>query len=468
MPNLPASLINTTRSLDVVPFIGSGFSQASGMASWDEIVSVLKRHIGDSQGQIGDVDLDSFDAPDAFVGMTGNRRHLNSLLEEAVGRGFEPNSLHHLLAEVPFRTCLTSNWDSLLEESLRRSRRVNVVFDDETAHSWRESQATQVVKLHGTIQTPQSIVFGLGGYSRLYQQPSTLMSLVRTLIATRPILSIGFGMRDPFLKSLFQSADRESGREHFVVVSTAHVAQLRRQYYTDLGLTVIEVEPSEGDSYGIGSFLKELRFHTFTEAKNRLDRTLLLVRETDRMSQYLGSERVVRARASMGPLALPETNELNVFGSQEVYEVETRILASVLGFLRSKRSILRLICCPIDGGDHALRKGYSIQGYRARLKAFVARVQDLGLSVELVMTGRPSDINDWIVGDLSLIESRKSSTLEGRLYEYARLETDPNIVGAAIRRFDDEFRALSASNGGVLESKRLFLEAAKKECAVVD
>jgi SIR2-like domain len=446
-----------------VPLVGSGLSQASGIASWDEIVRVVKKFTADSSSTVNEVDLDQFEAPDAFVGLTGSRQNLSSLLEEAVGRGFQPNPLHSLLAGIPFRTCLTTNWDSLLEDSLRASRRVNVIFDDRTARSWRESQAHQVIKLHGSIHAPDSIVFGGNDYARLYQQPSVLMSLVRTLIATRPILAIGFGMRDPFLKSLLRSVAGDQGREHFVVVSESHVDSTRRQYLDSFGLTVIRTQPSEGDPYGIGSFLKELRLRTYTEASTRVERTALLIRETERMQHYLGSEKVVRARASMGPLAVPETNELNVFGGNDIYEVENKLLDTVLQFVESKRGRLRLICCPLDGGDHAARKGYSIGAYNARLKAFAKRVRQMGPSVEVVTTTRPSDINDWIVGDLSLVESRKSLTKEGRLYEYARLETDPNVVSASIRRFDEEFDRLAAAAGGVDESRRRFLELASQE-----
>src|SRR5262249_26881279 len=340
------------------------------------------------------------------------------------GRGFQPNSLHKLLADIPFRTCLTTNWDSLLEDSLSIMRRVNVIFDGDTARTWRESQATQIIKFHGTIQAPKSIVFGLSDYSRLYQQPSVLMSLVRTDIATRPILSLGFGMRDPFLKSIFHAVGNEGRGEHFVVVSKAHVDRVRRQYLEDLGLVVIEMESSIDDPYGLGVFLRELRLQTYTEARNRIDRMNLLVRETNKLQLYLGADKTVRVRASMGPLAFPETNELNVFGGDDVYHVQSKLLDILLEFISTKRGKLRLICSPLDGGKHSASKGYSIEAHRARLRALVKWVNQLGPSVELVMTSRPSDINDWIVADMSLIESRKSQTKDGRLYEYARLEVN--------------------------------------------
>lgn len=447
----------------MVPLVGSGLSQASGMASWDEIISVLKRLMAaDSTLNISSIDLDTFEAPDAYRSISGHQS-LVALIEEAVGRGFKPNSLHALLADIPFRTCLTTNWDSLLEDSLIEARRVNVIFDDDTARTWRESQANQIIKFHGTIQSPKSIVFGLSDYSRLYQQPSILMSLVRTLLATRPILSLGFGMRDPFLKSIFHAVGNDVRHEHFIVVSNTHVDKLRRRYLEELGLVVIEVDSSADDPYGLGLFLKELRLKTYTEARNRIDRMYMILRETSRLQLYLGADRCVRVRASMGPLAFPDTNDLNAFGGNEVYQIQSKLLDVLLEFISIKRGKLRLICSPLDGGEHSARKGYSIEAHRARLRALVKWVDQLENSIELVMTSRPSDLNDFIVADMSLIESRKSYTKDGRLYEYARLEVNPNAVSTSVRRFDEEFDNIAAISGGVDESRKRFLKLAQQE-----
>lgn len=460
---IPSSLIAATRNGDIVPLIGSGLSQASGMTSWDEIVSTLRKLIRGSGRFGGPVDLDAFETPDAFRRRFkggGYSKELSQIIEEAVGRGFKPNALHRLLSDMPFRTFLTTNWDSLLEDALSTARRVNVIFGDESARNWRESQATQIIKFHGTHDVPSSLVFGLSDYSRLYQKPSLLMSLVRTLISTRPVLSLGFGMRDPFVKSLFHAVGDEVGSEHFVVVSEVHVKKARRDYLEEVGLTVVETKASAKDPFGLESFLKHLWQQTYVEARNRVDRTGLLVRETRRLEHYLGHDRTVRARAAMGPLAVPETN---VFGSVEVYNMEKKLLETVLEMVGKKRGKFRLICCPLDGGAHSARKGYSAEAHRARLKAFVKWAQHLGSAIEIVMADRPSDMNDWIVADMALIESRKSVSKDGRLYNYGRLEVSPNVVSASVRRFDEEFESLASRAGGVDAAKARFFKLAEGE-----
>lgn len=455
---LPASLIAATRSGDVVPLVGSGLSQASGMASWDRVVDVLKQRLMD-----GGADVDTFEAPDLAKSL--DHRGLTALLEEAVGRGFSPNRSHELLSDIPFRTCLTTNWDVLIETALAVTRRVNVIHDDVSARRWRESEATQVVKFHGSITSPGSIVFGLSDYARLYLEPSILMSLVRTIVATRPLLSIGFGMRDPFLKSLLTVVEPADGPEHFVVVPQGALDDFRQRYLGDLGLTIVEIPASDADRYGIESFLEALWRETYIEARTRLDRTNLLIRETGRLRLYLGSDKVIRARASLGPLAVPDTNDEDVFGGDEVFEMERRLLETVIEVVSTGSATLRLICAPLDGGAHAAAKGYSTAAHRARVAAAVHWMRELDQKVEVAVTPRATEINDWIVGDMAMIESRKSLTSGGRLYEYARLETSPNGVGAAVRRFDEEFFGLAARDGGVRDSTARYLASADAESA---
>lgn len=455
---IPHNLISATRSGEVVPLIGSGISQASGMASWDNLIEALKSIIQKSTGELVSPDIDVFDTPDIF----GRHQDLISILTESFGDGFKPNKLHDLLSSIPFKTLLTTNWDILIEESLRTvSKKVNAIYNEETARTWREPEAIQIIKFHGSIHVPSSVVAGLKNYSSRYHNQSVLMDLVRTVIATRPILSIGFGMKDPFVKSLLQAVSSKTGPEHYIVIPDFE-SKSRKSVLENMNLIVIEAPTSKDDPFGVESFLGDLWKNTYTEAKNRIDRTGLLIRETDRLETYLGADKNIRVRASMGPLAVPDNNELDVFGGEDVYATEVKLLESVKNAIKKKNGKIKLICCPLDGGQHSSRKGYSLEGHKARLKAFMKWVNELGSNVELVTTSRPSDINDWIVSTFSLVESRKH-TKEGRLYQYARLEVNSNIVSSTVKRFDEEFEMIASQNGGIDECKKQFLELAQKE-----
>lgn len=457
--NIPKSLIDSTRFGDLVPLIGSGVSQASGIASWDRLIEALKEFLIDS-GEVDSIDdFDMFETPDAYLSNSSRKNEFISFLDESIRKGFKPNNLHTLLSKIPFKTYLTTNWDSLIEDELCKTQNANIIFDDKTATSWREALATQIIKFHGTIKNPESIVFGFRSYVELYRKSSTLINLIRTIIATRPILFIGFGMKDLFFKDLLSTIEKNN--EHFVILPEKDIN--RKGYLEKQNLSVIITPSTDLDPYGITTFLNDLWSNTYNVAKNRIERTNLLIRETKRLNQYLGSDKTIRVRASMGPFAVPDTNDLDIFGGEDIYNIEKALLNTVLETLQKSKGKIKIICSPLDGGENSFKKGYTKEAHLERLKACIRWTEFLGDKIEIAITPRASDINDWIVSTFALIESRKSNTVEGRLYQYGQLDVNVNSVLTTVNRFDEDFQNIVNNVGGVELARKEFIRIAKLE-----
>jgi hypothetical protein len=443
----------------LILLIGSGISQPSGIASWNKIIDVIKQYLIESGEITSPSDLDMYQAPDAYFGKCSKKNEFHDFLIETVDFGFKPNQLHEILAKIPFKSILTTNWDTLIEKELLKSQKINTIYNDFTATRWKETMAKQVIKFHGTVDVPESVIFGLGSFENFYTKSSTLMDLLRTIFATRPILFLGFGMGDSFFKTLLSSITKHN--EQYIVISDKQIAkkeELKRQ-----NLTVIVSKTDNSDPYGMYGFLRELWENTYVTGRNRIERTKLLIRETKRLKTYLGSDKTIRVRASLGPLAVPANNDLNVFGCSEVYKHEKELLETVIDVLNTNNGRkMKIICCPLDGGEHALKKGYSKEAYKERLQSMLHWIEHLGEKIEVVFTNRPSDINDWMVSKLAIIESRKSNTKESRLYEYGQLNFNANTVLEHIERFDEEFNNLVATFGGIDNAKKEFITKARE------
>lgn len=407
-----------------------------------------------------EVDFDTFDTPDAFREATGRAGDLARILDEAFGDGYRPNQLHTFLSMLPIGTCLTTNWDGLLEREFRRTRRVHVIADDRSARLWRESEALQVVKFHGSLHVPESIVFGLRDYARFYMQSLILMSLVRTIIASRPLLLVGFSASDIFVKALLQSVQSMGSRDHFIALPRGSFDAQQSRLLESLGLSIVDLETTPSDPYGLHGFLSALASEASLEAYGRVNRTRLLIRETRRLDLYLGADLTLRIRAALGPLAVPDHDRVDVFGDPDVLRVEQDLARAVEDFLIHKRARVRMICAPLGDADTAAGKGYTSEAYAARLHAFAERVGNLGDRVEVVFAPRSSDQNDWIAADQSITESRKPAASDGRLYDYGCVSIDSGFVRSSIRRFDDEFYALLSASGGMEANRNALVDAA--------
>lgn len=461
---IPDELVARVKSRQAVPLIGAGFSRASGIVAWTELVDRLRSYVGDWLGRpITEEELDLFETPLLYTQLTRTRQPLYDVLDQAVGEGFEPTALHRLLAQLPVSSILTTNWDRLIEAALQGEERpTNVIYDDPGIARWNEARAVQVVKMHGSIDSHGSIVFSEDDYQRLYTSDSLMLNLVRTLLATRSIFAVGFSMSDTYVKMLFSHVARlagATGNPHYVVVPDSDSSELRVQYLNAAGFRIIGVPISSDDPYGSETFMRELHAQTYSYAMDRVARTRLIHRETAALRDYLGSERVIRVRATMGPLACPPHLDSDLqramFGSEESYEAERELRELCLELARERRVKLRLIATP-RAADFVKDKGWPTEAYEARLAALIEAARELGDRLEAVEPVRTSDANDWAVADFALIESRKKDPNNQRLFDSAELETDRDRIRRANRAFDEEFAAL-ADRAGDLDKARTAL-----------
>jgi len=463
---IPDELVARVKSRQAVPFVGAGFSRASGIVGWDQLVERLRSYVSDWLGRpVSEDELDLFETPLLYTHVTRTRQPLYDVLDQAVGEGFDPNALHRLLAQMPVSSILTTNWDRLLETALRsEGRPVNVIHDDTRIAGWNEARAVQVIKMHGSIDAHESIVFGEDDYQRLYTSDSLMLNLVRTLLATRSVFAVGFSMSDTYVKMLFSHVARlagATGNPHYVVVPERDGSELRVQYLNAAGFRVIPAPTSPKDPYGTETFIRELHAQSYSYATDRVARTRLIHRETATLREYLGSDRVIRVRATMGPLACPpdlaKDFQRIMFGSEESYEAERELRELCLELARERGVNLRIIATP-HAADFVQQKGWPREAYDARLEALVTAARELGDQLEFAEAVRPSDANDWAVADFALIESRKKDPENQRLYDSAELETDRDRIRRANRAFDEEFAALVDRGGGSAKIRAALLQ----------
>jgi len=444
---IPGSVIDATRDGSLVLLVGSGLSIAAGMASWDEVATVLREHASVGRDDFEGV-FDTLETPDA-VRRSIPQATYERILREAYGDQYAPTEQHRIIAQLPFRTILTTNFDSLLERANSGQGASSItIAEDSDVPRWQESAGRQVVKFHGTIERPSTLVFGERSYAELYQSNGLMMSLLRTLFATRPILFVGFGFRDPFVKALLSSvhqvANKPGQRSHFVLVRRD---EGRAGYYQDLGLIPVVTDVSDDDPFGTTHFLQELSAAAAMEANGRVNRTNLLLRETERLRNYLGPDRKLRVRAALGPLTVPSDPSLDIFGDAEVAAMEARLRDATVSFVE-RNGRVDLLCNPVDDLAHAAGKGYSTGAYAARISTFVDYLERFPESLRVAMSERATDANEWIAADRAVVTSAKGPDKDGRLYTYGRVDVEPQVVRQSIRRFDSDFADAFLRSGG--------------------
>jgi SIR2-like domain len=143
----------------------------------------------------------------------------NRLIREAVSRiekfsvPGEDNTFATMfgdeLAEIPyFNRFVTTNWDPFLERSLEIL--IPMVEDRDVAF-W-DDRKRQVLKVHGCITRPYSIVATKTDYDSCLKRNPLIFNKLKDLMATKTFIFIGYSLRDADFRQVWEGITRSLGR----------------------------------------------------------------------------------------------------------------------------------------------------------------------------------------------------------------------------------------------------------------
>ena len=214
-----------------VAFVGAGFSAAAGLPSWPTLLQRLSERSGVDGGHEGAHlralllrgDAHSFDQAAQFLeGRLGRSRFINEL-HACLGQVHENETIARrldLLAGIPFRAILTTNFDGLLQGSLPEAASYARVLRGTARSPWselfsnlgdrqhRRPDPDFVVKLHGDLAVDhadparKTVVFTRRDYRRrLYEEPGYI-EFLHAVMASYTVLYMGFSFTDAYLNEL--------------------------------------------------------------------------------------------------------------------------------------------------------------------------------------------------------------------------------------------------------------------------
>lgn len=234
---------------DSVLFVGSGVSAWSGLPSWTKLMeelaeflltkghdpSLIKREVarGDLL-QAASYGFDKLTPP-----QIGEFIRLACRLGKA-----KPHEIHKKLVTLGPRCFITTNYDHLLEESFREwqndkyFRKVTNRQLTETAEIVGARSIDFLFKLHGDAEDADSIILTREQYRALAigGELHYALETVQMLQASRPIVYVGFGLRDPdflYVRDLLANTYKGGVRDHYAImadISATEADYWRRNY----------------------------------------------------------------------------------------------------------------------------------------------------------------------------------------------------------------------------------------------
>lgn len=264
--HLPPGLVRELRQGQVAVFVGAGTSIEAGLPTWTELVDHLAEDLGLLDASAGGkVRYSQLSAVPQYYENRFGRKSLTERIRDLLPRkGVRPSVSHQLLADLPCDLFYTTNFDVLLEAALEASGRDFATIsteEDAKDHSGRDQ--CQVRKIHGSIDTANSLVITRDDFLRYDARHPHISERLRTDLATTTFLFVGYSLDDPDFSLLYDRvflALAPFERRHYITVFDANehqVEDLRRR-----GLEVIKLNDWNDSASvahdGLQTFLRQL------------------------------------------------------------------------------------------------------------------------------------------------------------------------------------------------------------------
>lgn len=176
----------------LVVFMGAGVSAAAGLPMWGELLDQLAVTAGfapeerEQLARIASIDRAQLIArrmgSDTFKSVVSEQLQVHDRVAVA----------HALLAGLPVREFITTNYDDCFERAAASTGRPVAVLPYAPASGSRR----WLLKMHGCVTTPDDIVLTREDYVRYGERSAALAGIVQAMLITRHMLFVGFSLDD--------------------------------------------------------------------------------------------------------------------------------------------------------------------------------------------------------------------------------------------------------------------------------
>lgn len=211
LPDVPAELSAAGAEGHLVVLVGAGASYGAGLPSWDGLLAeLLELAIQETKDPVQRTELEGarrewagWDAQTkgTLLGQAlGDGRLREAISDRMRAPGAEPTAMHRALATLlPGTAFVTTNYDQLLEAAIeaRTGERPKVVLLTDI-DGLRDFKVGQVLKLHGDLEAPETIVLRGEDYFQVgHRAPMAWKDRLKTLLQPPwRLLLVGYGYGD--------------------------------------------------------------------------------------------------------------------------------------------------------------------------------------------------------------------------------------------------------------------------------
>tara|TARA_R110002096_G_scaffold12994_2_gene46443 strand:+ start:1165 stop:2031 length:867 start_codon:yes stop_codon:yes gene_type:complete len=162
---------------------------------------------------------------------------------------YSASDLHDKIFRLDQRVTLSLNLDNIYETFVQRQTggmvQVKRFFDSDVFKFLRD-EAYFVIKVHGTIEAPNQIIFTQQEYSKARTQNALFYHALDACILSHTFLFIGCGVSDPDFNLILENQNFRfpDAQPHYIVTSSKTSQDLEQSLRKNRNLKCIKYDPS--------------------------------------------------------------------------------------------------------------------------------------------------------------------------------------------------------------------------------
>lgn len=203
---------------DAAIFAGAGLSVGAGYVDWRGLLKDIAKDIGLEV----DKESDLISLAQFHVNERGGRGGLNQKIIEEFTEKAELSENHKMLARLPIRTFWTTNYDSLLEDSISDAlKRVDVKHTPSQLANPLYKREVVVYKMHGDAKHPQQAILTKDDYEQYHKKNEGFITTLSSDLISKTFLFIGFSFTDPNLDYVLSRVKLfldNNSRPHYCII----------------------------------------------------------------------------------------------------------------------------------------------------------------------------------------------------------------------------------------------------------
>jgi hypothetical protein len=210
--------VNDLVENNVAIFAGAGMSKEAGFVDWRELLYDIAKELRLSV----DKEHDLLSLAQFHVNENRSRSGIIKKILLEFSQQAEPTETHRLLARLPITTYWTTNYDTLIEDTLKSENKVvDVKHQVNQLTTTRPKRDVVVYKMHGDIQAPSDAIITKEQYEKYHRTHEHFITALSGDLVSKTFLFIGFSFNDPNLDYVLSRLNIQFGeylRTHYCFI----------------------------------------------------------------------------------------------------------------------------------------------------------------------------------------------------------------------------------------------------------